>query len=253
MGFLGGRRVVVTGGAGFLGRGLRGSGSVWAVVDLDAAQLRVRPAPPRGGPPAVAHDQAGRGRASGRRRRRDRSESGQSRPVFLRQRHHGHPVDGGGPAGAKSPSSSLLGTICSYPKYTPVPFREEDLWNGYPEETNAPYGLAKKMLMVQAQAYRQQYGMNAITLLPVNLYGPGDNFDPEIEPRHPGADSQGDRGPRRRGGRISTPGAPATRRASFCSCATPPRHRRRDRSFTTSRSRSTSAPARKSRSANWPK
>jgi len=71
-----------------------------------------------------------------------------------------------------------LGTICSYPKFTPVPFREEDLWNGYPEETNAPYGLAKKMLLVQGQAYRQQYGFNAIHLLPVNLYGPRDNFDP---------------------------------------------------------------------------
>ena len=71
-----------------------------------------------------------------------------------------------------------LGTICAYPKFTPVPFKEEDLWNGYPEETNAPYGLAKKMLLVQAQAYRQQYGFNAIYLLPVNLYGPGDNFDP---------------------------------------------------------------------------
>ncbi len=71
-----------------------------------------------------------------------------------------------------------IGTICAYPKFTPVPFREEDLWNGYPEETNAPYGLAKKMQLVQAQAYRQQYGFNAIYLLPVNLYGPGDNFDP---------------------------------------------------------------------------
>jgi GDP-L-fucose synthase len=71
-----------------------------------------------------------------------------------------------------------LGTVCAYPKFTPVPFREDDLWNGYPEETNAPYGLAKKMLLVQAQAYRQQYGFNAIFLLPVNLYGPGDNFNP---------------------------------------------------------------------------
>jgi GDP-L-fucose synthase len=73
----------------------------------------------------------------------------------------------------------VLGTICAYPKFTPVPFREEDLWNGYPEETNAPYGIAKKALLVQCQAYREQYGMNAIFLLPVNLYGPGDNFDPE--------------------------------------------------------------------------
>ena len=71
-----------------------------------------------------------------------------------------------------------IGTICAYPKFTPVPFREENLWDGYPEETNAPYGLAKKMLLVQSQAYRQQYGYNAIFLLPVNLYGPGDNFNP---------------------------------------------------------------------------
>jgi GDP-L-fucose synthase len=72
-----------------------------------------------------------------------------------------------------------IGTICAYPKFAPVPFREDDLWNGYPEETNAPYGLAKKMLLVQAQAYRQQYGFNAIYVLPVNLYGPGDNFSPD--------------------------------------------------------------------------
>ena len=72
-----------------------------------------------------------------------------------------------------------IGTVCAYPKFTPVPFKEEDLWNGYPEETNAPYGLAKKMMLVQAQAYREQYGFNAIFLLPANLYGPGDNFDLE--------------------------------------------------------------------------
>lgn len=71
-----------------------------------------------------------------------------------------------------------IGTVCAYPKFTPVPFSEQDLWNGYPEETNAPYGLAKKMLLVQSQAYRQEYGFNSIFLLPVNLYGPGDNFDP---------------------------------------------------------------------------
>jgi GDP-L-fucose synthase len=71
-----------------------------------------------------------------------------------------------------------IGTVCSYPKFTPVPFREDDLWGGYPEETNAPYGLAKKMLLVQGQAYRQQYGFDVIHLIPVNLYGPGDNFDP---------------------------------------------------------------------------
>jgi GDP-L-fucose synthase len=72
-----------------------------------------------------------------------------------------------------------IGTICAYPKFCPVPFKEDDLWNGYPEETNAPYGLAKKMMLVQAQAYRQQYGYDAIFLLPVNLYGPGDNFNPK--------------------------------------------------------------------------
>ena len=71
-----------------------------------------------------------------------------------------------------------IGTVCSYPKFTPIPFHEDDLWNGYPEETNAPYGLAKKMLLVQGQAYREQYGFDAIHLIPVNLYGPGDNFDP---------------------------------------------------------------------------
>ncbi|RLE38947.1 GDP-L-fucose synthase [Candidatus Woesearchaeota archaeon] len=72
-----------------------------------------------------------------------------------------------------------IGTICAYPKFTPVPFKEENLWQGYPEETNAPYGLSKKMLLVQSKAYRKQYGFNSIFLLPVNLYGPGDNFDPE--------------------------------------------------------------------------
>ncbi|MEK9148641.1 MAG: GDP-L-fucose synthase, partial [Candidatus Desantisbacteria bacterium] len=72
-----------------------------------------------------------------------------------------------------------IGTVCAYPKNIPIPFKEDDLWNGYPEETNAPYGIAKKMTLVQAQAYRQQYGFNAIYLLPVNLYGPGDNFNPE--------------------------------------------------------------------------
>ncbi len=73
----------------------------------------------------------------------------------------------------------ILGTVCAYPKFTPVPFSEDELWNGYPEETNAPYGLAKKMLLVQSQAYRQQYGFNSIYLLPVNLYGPRDNFNPD--------------------------------------------------------------------------
>lgn len=79
---------------------------------------------------------------------------------------------------AKVAKLVLLGTICAYPKFTPIPFKESDLWNGYPEETNAPYGLAKKMQLVQSQAYRQEYGFQSIYLLPVNLYGPGDNFNP---------------------------------------------------------------------------
>ncbi len=80
---------------------------------------------------------------------------------------------------AKVEKFVALGTVCAYPKFTPVPFKESDIWNGYPEETNAPYGLAKKMLLVQLQAYKQQYDFNGIYLLPVNLYGPGDNFDPK--------------------------------------------------------------------------
>src|SRR5258708_21335636 len=76
------------------------------------------------------------------------------------------------------PKFVCIGTVCAYPKFTPVPFKEDDIWNGYPEETNAPYGLAKKMLLAQLQAYRQEYGFNGIYLLPVNLYGPNDNFEP---------------------------------------------------------------------------
>jgi GDP-L-fucose synthase len=78
---------------------------------------------------------------------------------------------------ARIPKLVALGTICAYPKFAPIPFKEDDLWNGYPEETNAPYGIAKKMMLVQSQAYREQYGMNSVVLFPVNLYGPRDNFD----------------------------------------------------------------------------
>jgi GDP-L-fucose synthase len=78
---------------------------------------------------------------------------------------------------AKIPKTVIAGTICAYPKFAPVPFREDDMWNGYPEETNAPYGVAKRLLLVQSQAYRQQYGVNSVVLFPVNLYGPRDNFD----------------------------------------------------------------------------
>ena len=109
------------------------------------------------------------------------------------------------------PKLVAVGTVCAYPKFTPVPFRETDLWEGYPEETNAPYGLAKKMLLVQGQAYRQQYGFNSIFLLPANLYGPGDHIDPAASHVIPALIAQVPRGPRARrrcdrgvGGRLTT-------------------------------------------------
>ena len=100
-------------------------------------------------------------------------------PVLLRQPDDGRRSSSSRRALRGVEKFVAVGTVCSYPKFAPVPFREDDLWDGYPEETNAPYGLAKKMLLVQSQAYRQQYGFNSIFLLPVNLYGPGDNFDPK--------------------------------------------------------------------------
>ena len=119
----------------------------------------------------------------------------------------------------------ILGTVCAYPKFTPVPFREEDLWNGYPEETNAPYGIAKKALLVQTQAYRQQYGFNGIYLLPVNLYGPRDNFNPEEFARDPGADQEVCRGCAREeksrrclGYRVCFTGIPVCRGCSTGNC-----------------------------------
>jgi GDP-L-fucose synthase len=179
MGFLTGRRVVVTGGSGFLGR------------EVCQALAAYRPASILA-PRSYEYDL--------RRREAVRRLLRVTRPDVI---VHLAAVVGGIGANRENPGRYFfdnaimgiqlmeearlfkvakfvaIGTICSYPKHTPVPFREEDLWNGYPEETNAPYGLAKKMLLVQAQAYRQQYGLNAITLLPVNLYGPGDNFDPQ--------------------------------------------------------------------------
>jgi GDP-L-fucose synthase len=177
--FWGSRRVLVTGGAGFLGRNLvrklaeRGAGRVDA-PRIDELDLRdkaaIRAALGRVKPDLVIHAAAvvggiGANRAHPGRFFYENAVMGIELIEEARRAGVGKLV--------------CLGTICAYPKLTPVPFREEDLWNGYPEETNAPYGLAKKMLLVQLQAYRAEYGFNGVFLLPVNLYGPGDNFDLE--------------------------------------------------------------------------
>jgi GDP-L-fucose synthase len=178
MTFWPGRRVMVTGGGGFLGRAvvdrLRSSGADDIFVPRSAEyDLRTRNGIDRaladGHPDLVIHLAAVVGGIGANRENPGRFfyENAVMGIELMEQARL-----------AGVAKFVQIGTVCSYPKFTPVPFREEDLWNGYPEETNAPYGLAKKMLLVQGQAYRAQYGFNVIHLIPVNLYGPGDNFDP---------------------------------------------------------------------------
>lgn len=177
--FWSGRRVVVTGGAGFVGRGLvarlgqLGCDQVFvprrAQYDL-TEQERVRQLYDDVGPDLVLHLAAEVGGIGANRKRPGRffyANAIMGTLLIEEARRRG--VE----------KFVQLGTICAYPKFTPPPFREDDLWAGYPEETNAPYGVAKKALLVQLQAYRAEYGFNGIYLLPVNLYGPGDNFDLE--------------------------------------------------------------------------
>jgi len=171
------RRTMVTGGNGFLGRHLvrklREHEADVFIVDIDHYDLRqlehIRRALSDSKPQIVIHLAA---RVGGIGANRDHpAEFFYDNLMMGTQLLHESYL-----AGVEK--FVALGTICCYPKFTPVPFREENLWDGYPEETNAPYGLAKKMLLVQSQAYRQQYGFNSIFLMPVNLYGPGDNFGP---------------------------------------------------------------------------
>jgi GDP-L-fucose synthase len=178
-GALEGRRMMVTGGGGFLGRAVVARLASTGVADVFVPRSRdydlrrradIERALADGRPDVIIHLAAvvggiGANRENPGRFFYDNAVMGIELIEAARQ--------------ARVEKLVTIGTVCAYPKFTPVPFAEDDLWNGYPEETNAPYGLAKKMLLVQSQAYRAQYGMNAIYLVPVNLYGPGDNFDPQ--------------------------------------------------------------------------
>jgi GDP-L-fucose synthase len=176
---LAGKRVVVTGGAGFLGRNVVRALEARGCRDLVIPRSReydlvrveaVRRLYDDARPDLVIHLAAQVGGIGA-----NRANPGK---FFYDNLMMGvQLIDEGMRRGL--PKLVALGTICAYPKFAPVPFREDDLWNGYPEETNAPYGLAKKMLLVQSEAYRAQYGFNSVVLFPVNLYGPADNFDPE--------------------------------------------------------------------------
>jgi len=176
--FWAGKRVVVTGGAGFLGsfvvERLRGAGASVFVPRSAEYDLVDRAACRRviadGRPDLVLHLAAQVGGIGANRANPGRflfENAMMGLQLFEECRL------------ARVPKLVALGTICAYPKFAPVPFKEDDLWNGYPEETNAPYGIAKKMMLVQSQGYREQYGMNSVVLFPVNLYGPRDNFDLE--------------------------------------------------------------------------
>ena len=178
MSWLAGKRITVTGGAGFLGRHVvrkleeRGCNNIFVprsrdynLVDKEAVQRLYNDA----APDIVIHLAAVVG-GIGANSENPGKFFYDNLMIGSQMMEQGRLFD--------IEKFVALGTVCAYPKFTPTPFKEEDLWNGYPEETNAPYGLAKKMLLVQSQAYRQQYDFNSIFLLPANLYGPGDNFDP---------------------------------------------------------------------------
>jgi GDP-L-fucose synthase len=179
MGHLSGRRIMVTGGGGFLGKAVTarlvdaGPSDVFVPRSRDYDLRRpegIERAIKDGRPDVIVHLAAVVGGIGANRENPGR--------FFYENAIMGiELMEAARVAGIDK--FVAIGTVCSYPKFTPVPFHEDALWDGYPEETNAPYGLAKKMLLVQGQAYRQQYGMNVIHLIPVNLYGPGDNFDPE--------------------------------------------------------------------------